>query len=132
MRPRSAGPEVTSDDIVAHGAWLRALARSLLSDAAAADDMVGETWVATLRSPPERDRPLRPWLARVLQNFTFMRSRREAARTRNENHAAQLAASDEAPSAEDLFIRRETMRSLSELVAGLKEPYRSTVLLCYG
>ncbi len=125
-------PTLTADDMVAHGAWLRALARSLLTDRAAADDMVHETWVAALRSPPERDRPLRPWLAEVLRNFVFMRARHEGARAHREATAGGELHSSTAPaSAEDLLIKHEMLRSLAELVSGLKEHYKSTVLLCY-
>ena len=64
--------------LLAHAAWLRRLARSLVGDGAAADDLVQETWVAALRRPPAEDRPVRPWLRRVLENAARFRWRARA------------------------------------------------------
>ncbi len=36
------------------------------------------------------------------------------------------------PSAEELLSRHQSLTLLAQMVAALDEPYRSTVLLCYG
>ena len=117
-----AGPE----DLLAHAAWIRALARGLVGDSDTADDLVQDTWVAALRRRPGTDRPLRPWLARVVVNFARQRARREAAAPRRSpRDPAEL------PSDEELATRAELQSKLVRCVLELREPYRSTVLLRY-
>jgi DNA-directed RNA polymerase specialized sigma24 family protein len=50
-------------DLSTHAAWLRRLALALVQDSARAEDLVQETWEASLRHPPAGDRPVAPWLA---------------------------------------------------------------------
>src|SRR5438045_2934006 len=59
---------VTADELVAHSAWLRQLARALASPGSDADDAVQDTYLAALAARPAADRSLRPWLATVLRN----------------------------------------------------------------
>ena len=63
------------EGLLAHGAWARRLAHSLVGEAAAADDLVQEAWRAALERPPALDRPVRPWLGRVLTNLARHRAR---------------------------------------------------------
>jgi RNA polymerase sigma factor (sigma-70 family) len=117
--------------LLAHAAWLRRLARSLVGDGAAADDLVQETWVAALRRPPDASRPLRPWLRRVLENAARFRWRGETNRATREAHVAALA-DDATPSSDELLARHEAQQLLARLVGELGEPYRSTILLRYA
>ena len=57
-----------AEELLAQADWLGALARRLVTDPSGADDVVQETWVSALRNPPERERALRPWLAKVARN----------------------------------------------------------------
>ena len=66
------------ESILEHGPFLRGLARSLLRDAARADDVVQEAWLAAMRRPHEV-RDLRPWLVGVVRNLV-RREKRSAAR----------------------------------------------------
>ncbi|MEW6073256.1 MAG: sigma factor [Planctomycetota bacterium] len=50
------------EDLLAHAAPLRRLARRLVADEARADDLVQDTWLAALRRPPGEERNLRGWL----------------------------------------------------------------------
>lgn len=109
-----------------HVEWVRALARRLVADDHLADDLAQETWLAALRNPPERDRPIRPWLAAVLRNHSRQESR--ARRRRSVREVAQ--ATQETPdSAAETVSEVETHRLLVDEVLALSEPSRSTILL---
>ena len=117
-------------ELLAHAAWLRRLAVALLGPSPLVDDVVQETWTTALARPPSRPGSLRPWLRAVLQNLVRLQARGQ----RRRQHREQLAdSSDEAlPSAEELLSRHQSLTLLAQMVAALDEPYRSTVLLCYG
>lgn len=76
---------------------------------------------------PDDPARVRSWLGTVLRNLARNHAR---ARARRERQRAALTAGD-TPSAEDLAERLETHRRLAELVRGLREPFRQTVLLRY-
>ncbi len=119
---------VPFEDLLAHAGWVRALARRLVSDPAAADDLVQETWLAALRHPPRDDRNLRAWLARLVRNSARQRGRSESARRARETRRVPERAT---PSPDELVQRVESQRILAEEVVQLDEPQRSTVLLRY-
>ena len=53
---------IDTEELLAQGAWLRALALRLARDPDDADDLVQETYIASLdRAPDEREK-VRPWL----------------------------------------------------------------------
>ncbi len=116
--------------LLSHATWLRRLADHLARGTSeAGGDLVQETWVAALRSPPALDRPARPWLAEVLRNSFRKRLR---ARQRLQRREADVSRVEEdSPSPEQLLERAEAQRLLGDLVLGLDEPYRTTVLLRY-
>jgi len=119
---------VPLEALLAESAWLRRLATSLVRDPAAAEDLVQETWLAALKNPPTADRPLRPWLRTVLENFVRMRARGEQARTTRERREAR----EEATQGEvELVERVEEQRFLAREVLKLEEPFRSTLVLRY-
>ena len=122
--PESLEPE----RMLVHAGWIRRLAGSLLADPAAADDAVQDTWLAALRHPPRADRPVQPWLNRVLHNFARQRRRADGHRAEREAEVARVEAQ---PSAEELVLRAECQRELVDSVLELADPYRSTILLCY-
>ncbi|MEZ6014862.1 MAG: sigma-70 family RNA polymerase sigma factor [Planctomycetota bacterium] len=114
--------------LLEHAAWVRRLAAELVRDAAAAEDVAQETWLAYLRLRPGADRPLRPWLARVVRNQAALRARRASARLGRELDAAR---SEAVPSADELVGRAEVQRRVVEAVLALHEPYRGALLLRY-
>lgn len=116
------------DALLAEAGWLRELARSLVDDPAAADDIVQQTWLAALRRPPAVDRSLRPWLRAVAENFARMRRRGEGARAQRERATAREEATSEDV---ELVDRVETQRFLAREVLKLDEPFRSAVVLRY-
>ena len=113
--------------LLAEAAWLTRLARSLVGNDDA-DDIVQETYVAALRTPPDPDRPPRPWLRRVMINVVRMRQRGRTRRDARET-ASQVAEPVRTP--EQLLDRARVERTLADLVIALPEPLRSTVLLRY-
>jgi RNA polymerase sigma factor (sigma-70 family) len=124
-------PPIRPEELLAHAGWLRQLALGLVRGAADPEDLVQATYLAALRSPPERDLPIRRWLAQVLRNVWKMRVRASTRRTFRETEFAAVEYADGATSPEALLARFQTQRLLGGLVAELEEPYRSTVLLRY-
>src|SRR5688500_4646463 len=75
--------DALANEVLAHAGALRALARQLVGDAAA-DDLVQDTSLAALRSPPPRAAGLWGWLAQVLRNLAKNERRAAARRVRRE------------------------------------------------
>lgn len=116
------------EELLREGAWVRALARRLVADGAAADDVVQDTWVAAMRSAPAERENLRPWLARVVRNFATARRRTEANRAARETEAARR---EPVRSAADTVERLEAQRELVDALSALAEPYRTTLMRRY-
>src|SRR5437762_1726924 len=89
---------VPFEALLRHRAWVRRLARRLVSDASAADDVEQETWLAALRRPPPEDRSTRGWLAAVARNAARKFGRGATRRTAHESaaptHAPHPATDD--------------------------------------
>ena len=66
------------EELLAQSDWVRALARSLVRDEGAAEDLFQDTWVAALRSPPSERGALRGWLARVTRHLAWKRQRSQS------------------------------------------------------
>ena len=117
---------ISARELDGHVEWVRALARRLVRDEHRADDLAQQTWLAALCHPPERGRPIRPWLAAVLRNF-----RRQDARVEARRRARERARVDAEPfpAAGDAVSEVETHRLLVDAVLELGEPGRSTILL---
>lgn len=111
-------------ELLKHAAWIRALARSLVADAATAEDLVQDTWVAALKHRPSTDRSLRPWLGRVLHNFARQHFRRQDRRQGHEQQAPERGA---LVTPAELTERLDSERLLTEELARLEEPLRSTL-----
>jgi RNA polymerase sigma-70 factor (ECF subfamily) len=121
-------PSADVAELLQHAGWVRRLARGLVHDDALADDLVQETWLRALRSPPRAGEPARPWLAEVLRNVLRMRFRGDKRRARREEAVAAEGAGDVC---EHLVEAVETQRLLAEQLLQLAEPYRSTLLMRY-
>jgi RNA polymerase sigma-70 factor (ECF subfamily) len=121
--------EADIHELLSHAEWLRGLARHLVRDGDEVSDVVQQTWVAALRSPPDGARPARPWLAQVLRNLV-----RKSARTDRNRGAREVAVSvpdAAALSPEALLESMQVQRLVGELVLALDEPYRSAILARY-
>jgi RNA polymerase sigma-70 factor (ECF subfamily) len=115
-----------SEQLMAEMGWVRRLARALVNDDAIADDVAQDAWLVAAEQRPSEDRPLRPWLARVVQNLARTRRRGEVRRGVRE---ATVEDSRSVPTPVELVERVELQRAVAGEVLELAEPYRSTVLL---
>ncbi|MEO8700633.1 MAG: sigma-70 family RNA polymerase sigma factor [Kofleriaceae bacterium] len=114
------------EQLVAETGWLRRLALSLVKDQAAADDLVQDAYLVMAERPPPDDRPIRPWLARVMVNLARMRGRSGKRRAAREEKSAPPPT----PARPDQIVEHlETQRLLAGHVLALGEIYRDVVLL---
>ena len=120
---------VTPGELLEHAAWVKRLAVALVGREDVADDLVQDAWMVALRSPPEANRPVRPWLAGVLRNLAYKRWRGDGRRQRREKRSLELV--QDTPTPERLVGRAETAKLVLTMVLELDEPYRSTVLMRY-
>lgn len=123
MDARRPTPDL--DTLLSEARWLEDLARRLVRDPNEADDVVQETFVAAMRSPP-REGSLRAWLARVARNVVLERGRSESARARRERSVARREGFD---GGNDTLERAEAHQRLVVAVIALDEPWRETLLL---
>ncbi len=113
-----------ADALLAHGRFLRALAHDLLSDEHLAEDVVQETWLRAMQSPPHERGSLRAWLATVTRNLARDRQRSDAARRRREQNVARSEIT--APVA-----RFEAQQRVAAMVTQLDAPHRDIIILRY-
>lgn len=108
--------------------WMRQLARNLVHDDAAADDIRQEAWMAWLKNAPSSLKDSRSWLARVVSNFVKKHHRTACRRKRRERLASRPAcAGNGLPEAS--LKRIELREQVLHAVRGLQEPYRSVIVL---
>src|SRR5262245_17652299 len=79
---------VPIETLLAHRDWVQRLARSLVLDGPTADDVEQRTWLAALRSPPQREATARAWLGRVVRNVASDQRRARSRRAAHESTAA--------------------------------------------
>lgn len=121
--------EVTAQALLEQSEWMRTLARALVRDSGAAEDLVQDTWLAALRRGPDAARDLRPWLGKVMRNFARERFR---SRRRGEAREADVARRGrELPGPGELAERVELQQLVVRIVMELPQALRTTVLLCY-
>src|SRR5262245_196098 len=120
--PRSSSPEA----LLAHRQWVRELARRLVADESAADDLEQQTWLAALRTPPvDRGSP-RAWLGTVLRSWLQKSRRSEQRRLRRERASARREVT---LSTAAIVAEADAHRRVVQAVFGLDEPLKTTVLL---
>lgn len=113
------------DFYLAHRDYVRMLARRLVYDPHAADDLFQSAWLAALQRPPRDDHAPRRWLARIVRNLaskTWLRTRR---RQQREQHWEPPPP----PSSPDAVLAHEQeRRRLVDALLALEEPYRATLI----
>ncbi|HEU4419416.1 MAG TPA: RNA polymerase sigma factor, partial [Planctomycetota bacterium] len=114
-------------ELQTHAAALRRLARDLVGSSDA-DDLVQETALRALRSPPHLPGGLGGFLATILRRLAGTHWREQRRRLRRE----QAAARPEPVQAPDQALERgETLQLLTAAVMALPQPYRDVVLQRY-
>lgn len=121
-------PHDLHDELHRHAGALRRIARDLVRDPHAAEDVAQDTVRAALAAENLQPGPLGGWLQRTLENF--VRQWRRGERRRNVRHAALPAPSAE-PTPFEVLDRRETLAAVTEAVLALEEPYQTAVFLRY-
>ena len=119
-------PIPTSDQLLSHVSWMRALARELVSDPDLADDLTQTTFAIALEKGPRDRRSMKSWLRRVLQNL----SREDVRRTKN-RHAIELRSArvEGLEPTDDLVARMQAQEHIARALLELDEPFRSTLFL---
>lgn len=119
---------LTPDLLLQHERFVRAIARALLRDPHAAEDVVQDTWVRTLQRGPRALRNLPSWLARVARNRALDVRREQVRRTKRELDAAAPSVQEPVDATcERLAVQRDVVAAVLEL----REPYRSVVVHRY-
>jgi RNA polymerase sigma factor (sigma-70 family) len=120
----------TVEDLLAHASWARRLARGLVQDDAAAEDLVQDALARGVEGKgPREPGSVRGWLHRVLTNRARESARSESRRRAREEVAP--GAVGEALSPDDAVARLELHRNLAQEVASLDDPFRRTLILHY-
>lgn len=119
---------LTADELLRHSSFVRSLARGLLGDVHAAEDVAQEAWIRALEQPPGNRGSLRAWLGSVTRNLAWNTQRSRAHRIAREQDAAQAEA---LPGADQSVLQADLLRSVALSVHRLLEPYRTTVLQRY-
>lgn len=119
-------PPFDSELLLRHVAWVRALARELVRDEHAAEDLAQEACAIALERPAADAAGWRAWAATVVRNLARQRARGEGRRRWREEASARAEAL--AP-ADEVVERAHAGRRLVEAVLELEEPYRTALLL---
>ena len=122
--PSRAMSTPTPEALLSHARWVRALARSLVRDEQAADDLVQEAWLAALQRPPRQ--LSRGWLASVVRNAARSRWRRESRLAARERTASRREATR---TTDELAAEAEWQRRIVAAVLQLDAPHRDVLLL---
>lgn len=120
-------------DLLEQEPFLHAIARRLLRDREEAEDLVQETWVASLQGLPAGvGSGLRPWLARVARNLAANRFRR---RLRQPVHALELRqgarGEPTSPAAAEVVAGESVQQALLAALERLPEACRAPIVLHY-
>ena len=121
-------PPVPLERLLAHREWVRRVARALVRDENAADDLEQGVWLEALERPPRSGRSLRGWLGAALRHDLVDRRRSEDRRRVREGACPRPGA---APSPAEIVAEAEAHRRVVDAVMALPEPYRASVLLRY-
>jgi RNA polymerase sigma-70 factor (ECF subfamily) len=116
---------LSAAQLVRHTEFLRALARGLVGDRSAADDVVQDTWVAALTGPPREERALRAWLRTVVRRVAWRRHRGDRRRASREQAAARPEAQ---PDAIDAVALADVQQQIGRALAALGADHRSVLV----
>lgn len=133
MTDPSSSSNSNLDALLEHGSWVRALARSLVTDGAAAEDVEQKAWLAAIEKSEQVRNP-KSWLSGVVRNLAGMHWREQNARRRREEVVGERRWLKESQGAvseqpDGLAERMETFRILAVALGRLQEPYGTALYL---
>lgn len=108
--------------------FARSLARSLLFDEHLAEDVVQQAWLTILQRPPRDHGRVGAWFGKVCKNLALQTRRGAERRKRRELRSAVPEAQ---PSVAETIDRERMLRTVTDSVLALDEPYRHTILMRY-
>jgi RNA polymerase sigma-70 factor (ECF subfamily) len=118
-------PEIGTAALLAQREWVRRVARALVADVNAAEDLEQDLWVEVLQRPPRVRSSLRGWLAAALRSRLLNVRRSDSRRARRELAACR----PEAAAAADVVAEADAHRRVVDAVMEIAEPYRTALLL---
>jgi RNA polymerase sigma factor (sigma-70 family) len=121
-------PPTRIETLLEHRAWVRRVARALVTDPASADDLEQAAWLKAQQRPPRHGGALRAWLGTVLRRTASDARRTDRRRAAREEAAARP---ERTPSTADLVGEAEALKRVVSAVVELEEPFRTTLLLRY-
>ncbi|MFT5285655.1 MAG: DNA-directed RNA polymerase specialized sigma24 family protein [Planctomycetota bacterium] len=115
-------PPPDLESVLEEDDWLRRMARQLVGDSHASEDLAQDAWVTALT----RGRTDRPCLFGVLRNL-----RRETVRraVRDDDLTATASLPTDAPPADDVVAELLLRKQVTEQLLELEEPYRTFIFL---
>jgi RNA polymerase sigma factor (sigma-70 family) len=119
---------VDAEFVLEHQGYVARLARSLVFDAALADDLSQQIWLAALKRPPAHGQGLRGWLSTIARNLAASSHSKAA---RREEHEQRGAKHEAVAAADDLLQREQVRTDLVSAVLALDEPFREAIILRY-
>jgi len=108
--------------------WLARLARRLVADGAAAEDLAQETWLAAFARGPAEVRSWRAWLGESARRLASRERRGAGRRAARE---AAVARPEATPSSDELVAKSERLELVAREARTLDEPFRTVLLLRY-
>lgn len=127
MEPR-VDSSPTSEILLRHGRFVQTLARALIRDLGAADDVAQEVWMQWLRRGAAAVEAPRGWLQSSVRHLAANARRASERRTR---HEALGARPEEPRSPAEELVHAELLHRVVDAVFALDEPYRATILARY-
>lgn len=124
----SSDEPVPIEELLSHAGWARRLARALVRDDSAADDLVQRAYAKAVLAPPRRGGSIRGWLAAVIRSLArdeWRSQQRRAAREAAQTRAAAY------PSAEEIAARSSAQERLAAAVNRLHAIHRDVIVLRY-
>ncbi len=108
-----------------HGRYLYGVARALVPNAADADDVVQETFIAVLGARFRGESSVRTWLVRTLINRAAMLRRSQKRRTQRTQSFAAQGGSSQA----DASGASDAKMDLPAMLEGLSEEHREVIVM---
>lgn len=126
--PSTSREQLTPELLASQAEWLRRLARRLVLDDEAAQELAQDTLAIALERPPRTGERLRGWLATVLRNRAAERARSAASRRAREERESRPEAT---PGADELVERVQLQRQIADHLLALPEATRTALVLRY-